>query len=434
SVTPGVLDSMCTSVTPVWGLTYDDGPSAYTDDLLAHLAAKNIKATFFVVGTYVLNNPDVLLRTYQAGHQIGIHTWSHADMATLTVDQQIAEIVNTAKIIKQVIGVVPTVWRPPFYSTNTNVMKIAAALGLRTIVWSLDSRDWAIQSGGQTAAGVTQMFQDAVNSGSQSPISLEHDGFSYSEAAAPAVLDVLTNGKINIGTIKDCLGLPQAYGGVLDLYLASPASTVTATVSQTTTTTTIAPPQSSTTVAQSSSTTTTTTVSVQTATASGTTCYPAWSSSTPSYNGGAQISYKDVNYVANWWSGPSDVPGVSGSWKAVGACGSGSTTTTTTVPITSSTTTTTIPVKSSTTTTTTVPITSSTTTTTVQVKSSTTTTTTIPIKSSSTTTTTTKVATTTAGSGGPVVGGSCSTGTSQCSAGTMFYCQGVKWIVWYNGC
>ncbi|KAJ3074320.1 hypothetical protein HDU99_001749, partial [Rhizoclosmatium hyalinum] len=48
STSAGALDSVCTS--PFWGLTYDDGPSEFTDDLLAHLAAKNIKATFMVIG------------------------------------------------------------------------------------------------------------------------------------------------------------------------------------------------------------------------------------------------------------------------------------------------------------------------------------------------------------------------------------------------
>ncbi|KAJ3023228.1 UNVERIFIED_CONTAM: chitin deacetylase [Siphonaria sp. JEL0065] len=265
NTTPGFLDSVCSG--PVWGLTYDDGPSAYTDDLLAHLAAKNVKATFMVIGSNVLNNPDVLLRTYQAGHQIGIHTWSHPDMASLTVDQQIAELVNTAKIIKQVTGVVPTIWRPPFYSTNANVLKVAAALGLRTIVWSLDSQDWAIQSGGQTPAGVLTTFQNAVNSGTKNVISLEHDGFSYSEAVAPQVLDILTapNTGISIATIKDCLGLPQAYGGVLDAYLGNSSATTTTTTttvlstSTTTTTTNRIPSTSSTTTTTTAKPTTSST-------------------------------------------------------------------------------------------------------------------------------------------------------------------------------
>ncbi|KAI9336759.1 hypothetical protein BDR26DRAFT_935898 [Obelidium mucronatum] len=431
---PGTLDSMCNQGT-VWGLTYDDGPSAYTDSVLSYLASKNLKATFFVVGTYVLNNPDVLLRTYQAGHQIGIHTWSHSDMSTLTVDQQVTELVNTAKIIKQVIGVAPTVWRPPFYSANTNVLKIAKALGLRTIVWSVDSRDWAIQSGGQTPAGVAQLFTDAVNSGSKNPISLEHDGFSYSAAVAPAVIDILVNGNIKVGTIKECLGLDQAYGGVLDLYLGGVPSSGT--------TTTAGLPSSTTSVTPATTTTITTTTSLKPTTTAASDCYPAWSTSS-TYNGGAQVSYKNINYVANWWAGSTDIPGTSGAWKAVGSCGSGSTTTTA-VPTTTTTTTTTTAPTTTTTTTTTAPTTATTaptttTTTTTTTTKPTTSTTTIPTTSKTTTTTTTTTSkptttsvkpNTTTASGGFSVGAPCSpNGAWACSNSLICSYNAASALVW----
>ncbi|KAJ3025185.1 UNVERIFIED_CONTAM: hypothetical protein HDU68_007384 [Siphonaria sp. JEL0065] len=204
-----------------------------------------------------------------------------------------------------------------------------------------------------------------------------------------------------------------------------PSTTTGVPPTSTTTTTTVA--VASSTVAQSSttttttvaqtSTTTTTTVPVVTTTASGSNCYPAWVS-TQNYPGGSTVSYNNVNYKNSWWENPGSAPGAAngdGGWVSQGACGGQQSSTTTT---------TTVAVKSS----------STTTTTTVPVKSSTTTTTTVPVKSSTTTTTTVPVVTTTAGSGGPVVGESCSTGTSQCFAGTMYFCQGVKWIVWYTGC
>ncbi|KAI9336758.1 hypothetical protein BDR26DRAFT_804259, partial [Obelidium mucronatum] len=199
--------------------SYDDGPSDYTDALLNHLAAKNIKATFMVIGSNVLYRPDVLLKTYQAGHQIGIHTWSHAAMSTLTVDQQIAELVNTAKIIKQVIGVVPTVWRPPYYAVDEKVLKVAATLGLRTVVWSLDSQDWALPWGGQTAQGIYDQFNTTANSGWKNPISLEHDGFQDSAAVAPGVVDILVAAGVKVATLNECLGMKGPYGGPLDAYL-----------------------------------------------------------------------------------------------------------------------------------------------------------------------------------------------------------------------
>ncbi|KAH6581263.1 hypothetical protein BASA61_009169 [Batrachochytrium salamandrivorans] len=80
-----------------WGLTYDDGPGPLTDDLLGELAKRN------------------------AGHQIGIHTWSHPYLSNTPSDQIVAEIVYTAKAIKQVIGVTPRFMRAPYGDIDERV-------------------------------------------------------------------------------------------------------------------------------------------------------------------------------------------------------------------------------------------------------------------------------------------------------------------------
>ena len=97
-----------------WALTYDDGPGEFTENrVLKPLAERNIKATFFVVGQEVATSPQELKKIHDGGHQIGIHTWSHPELTTLTNDQIVAEIVWTARIIKNITGVAPTMFRPP---------------------------------------------------------------------------------------------------------------------------------------------------------------------------------------------------------------------------------------------------------------------------------------------------------------------------------
>jgi peptidoglycan/xylan/chitin deacetylase (PgdA/CDA1 family) len=81
--------------------------------VLKHLKDRNIKATFFVVGSMVLQYPEVLIETYKAGHEIGIHTWSHPSLVEITADQVIVEMMWTARIIREVIGYTPTLVRPP---------------------------------------------------------------------------------------------------------------------------------------------------------------------------------------------------------------------------------------------------------------------------------------------------------------------------------
>lgn len=97
-----------------WGLTHDDGPGFYTPNLLDYLDEVNLKTTFFTIGSRILEEPHTLQTEYIGGHQIGVHTWSHPPLTTLTTEQIIAEFGWTKKIIKDLIGVTPLHFRPPY--------------------------------------------------------------------------------------------------------------------------------------------------------------------------------------------------------------------------------------------------------------------------------------------------------------------------------
>jgi hypothetical protein len=97
-----------------WGLTYDDGPGYYTPNLLDFLGQESLHATFFTVGSRCLEFPQTLQAEYMAGHQIAVHTWSHPELTTLSNEQVIAELGWSRKIIKDVLGVTPTMMRPPY--------------------------------------------------------------------------------------------------------------------------------------------------------------------------------------------------------------------------------------------------------------------------------------------------------------------------------
>jgi hypothetical protein len=105
-----------------WGLTFDDGtsirlilgPSPYTPALLDYLQTKDIRATFFIVGSRAKQYPATLLRSFQEGHQIAVHTWSHRALTTLSTEQVVAELHTTIRAIEQIIGTRPLYMRPPF--------------------------------------------------------------------------------------------------------------------------------------------------------------------------------------------------------------------------------------------------------------------------------------------------------------------------------
>ncbi|KAK9745096.1 chitin deacetylase [Basidiobolus ranarum] len=87
-----------------WALTFDDGPSDKTAELLDILGASNVKATFLMLGSNVIKYPAVVKRAYEAGHQIASHTWSHPRLMSLSNEQIIAEVKSTEEAIFNITG------------------------------------------------------------------------------------------------------------------------------------------------------------------------------------------------------------------------------------------------------------------------------------------------------------------------------------------
>jgi peptidoglycan/xylan/chitin deacetylase (PgdA/CDA1 family) len=86
------------------------------------LTGKQLHATFFVVGSRVIERPNVLQEQYMTGHEISVHTWSHQHLTSLTNEQIVAELGWTRKAIKTVLGVTPTTMRPPYGDIGLSVL------------------------------------------------------------------------------------------------------------------------------------------------------------------------------------------------------------------------------------------------------------------------------------------------------------------------
>ncbi|GAA3686611.1 peptidoglycan/xylan/chitin deacetylase (PgdA/CDA1 family) [Yimella lutea] len=103
-----------TSTRPIVALTFDDGPSALTPQVLRVLAKHNVKATFFMQGSHVAANPALARRVAREGHTIGNHSYSHPNFTSLTPEQADTEITSTNAVIQSVTGVKPVLFRYPF--------------------------------------------------------------------------------------------------------------------------------------------------------------------------------------------------------------------------------------------------------------------------------------------------------------------------------
>ena len=123
-------------------LTFDDGPSETTRDILNVLDRENIKATFFVVGQNIDLHKEVLLETYQKGHQIGNHTNTHPFTMWMNKQNIAKEILITQEKIYQAIGIKPKIVRAPYGLYPDNLISTTELLNMMLISWDVDPEDW----------------------------------------------------------------------------------------------------------------------------------------------------------------------------------------------------------------------------------------------------------------------------------------------------
>jgi peptidoglycan-N-acetylglucosamine deacetylase len=124
-------------------LTYDDGPNdPHTLKLLDVLAKQNVRATFFMIGRYVQQRPDIARAVAQAGHVIGNHTFTHPLLIFKPEAQTRAEFDDCRKALDDAIGKHSNLFRPPFGGRRPATLRIARELGLQTIMWNVTGYDW----------------------------------------------------------------------------------------------------------------------------------------------------------------------------------------------------------------------------------------------------------------------------------------------------
>ncbi|MGW0708235.1 polysaccharide deacetylase family protein [Streptomyces sp. NPDC002643] len=120
-------------------LTFDDGPVADTQRLLRILKEQNVRVTFYAVGTNVQRYPSTVKNAAAAGHQIGNHSWDHADLTKLSSAKIKSQFSRTDEAIKKATGKKPTTVRAPYGAHNAAVR---SAAGRPLVHWSVDTLDW----------------------------------------------------------------------------------------------------------------------------------------------------------------------------------------------------------------------------------------------------------------------------------------------------
>jgi peptidoglycan/xylan/chitin deacetylase (PgdA/CDA1 family) len=151
-------------------LTYDDGPNdPHTFRLLEVLAKHNVKATFFLIGRFVKQRPDIAREFIRAGHVVGNHTFSHPNLIFATAGQTRTELTLCEQALGDAVGEHSRLFRPPFGGRRPSTLRVARALGLEPVMWSVTGWDWK----GKPAEFVERKVAQQIRGGD---VILLHDG------------------------------------------------------------------------------------------------------------------------------------------------------------------------------------------------------------------------------------------------------------------
>ncbi|CAD6919808.1 unnamed protein product [Tilletia controversa] len=178
-----------------WGLNFDDGPNTPSPMLYNFLSQQKTAATFFLIGSNMVGNPDAIKQAQSLGvGHFGVHTWSHTVQTTLSNEDIVAELGWTMQIIYDLTGRIPSHWRPPQGDADSRVRAVAEEVfGLIAVMWDEECNDWCIAETGDIAPGcasttpgksvssITKAIDDAIKlPKSPGVILLEHDLTQYS--------------------------------------------------------------------------------------------------------------------------------------------------------------------------------------------------------------------------------------------------------------
>ena len=180
-------------------LTFDDGPSRYSDQVLRLLARAGAHGTFFLVGRNLPEGPDVPRRQLQLG-AIGDHTWNHPVLTTLRPRALHFELSATKRALERATGQPITLFRPPYEARNPAVDAKARSLGLLQVLWNVDTAD----SRGASTAQVAANAESGLRPGA---IILMHETYERSVRALPRILQAARRRGIELVSVPQLLAL-----------------------------------------------------------------------------------------------------------------------------------------------------------------------------------------------------------------------------------
>ncbi|MET0840248.1 MAG: bifunctional polysaccharide deacetylase/glycosyltransferase family 2 protein [Marmoricola sp.] len=193
-------------------LTFDDGPTKWTDQILDVLDEHGVKATFFVIGSRVSERPDLVRRMYEEGHEVGVHTYTHVNLANAPEWRRRIELNQTQLAIAAATGFTTDLLRPP-YSSEVDAIApsdwgaLASGRNFRAVYADLDTEDWA-------KPGVDEIVRKAMPEGNDGAVVMLHDGGGdrrQTVAALGPVIEQLRDRGYTFDTVTSAIDVPTSW-------------------------------------------------------------------------------------------------------------------------------------------------------------------------------------------------------------------------------
>jgi peptidoglycan/xylan/chitin deacetylase (PgdA/CDA1 family) len=179
-------------------LTFDDGPSPYTPQILAVLRRMHAVATFFVIGREARAYPRYVAAEARAGDEVGDHTEDHPPLDQLSAEAQSAQITEAGQAIRAAGAPYPVLMRPPYGAFNSTTLQILSQQRMLMVLWSADTSDYA-------RPGTAKIIYTGISGGQPGAIILMHDGGgerSETVAALPRIITRLRQRGFKLVTVS----------------------------------------------------------------------------------------------------------------------------------------------------------------------------------------------------------------------------------------
>ena len=180
-------------------LTFDDGPSKYTDSILDTLKKYDACATFFVIGNKVDFYDETLNKMLKNGNEIGNHSYSHKWLNRLSEQEFKNELNKTQEEVKKATGYTPKLFRPTYGGYSDRLKKYT---DLTFVLWDVDSSDWKVKNTDKIIKNVIPNVKDGS-------IVLMHDNHKYAADAIEAVVKKLKEEGYEFVTVSELLELKE---------------------------------------------------------------------------------------------------------------------------------------------------------------------------------------------------------------------------------